>query len=194
MKKICFFLFFIFSFSRVCFAVTLLVEQEALKVTFPEEGLKITEKKITLSWEQLQEVKKSLGGNLTHFSKNKEAQQINNQKEFIFYLAEKDASLIGVALILEEPGAWGPIRFMVRVSPTSKVENVLVMKYSEIRGRPISSKDFLSQFIGKTLKAPLKIGVDVDGVSGATISSEGVSFTVKKALVMCDLLIFKKGD
>ncbi len=192
MKKICFFLFFIFSFTRVCFGITLLVEPEALKAVFPEEGVKITEKKITLSWEQLNAAKKSLGGRLTHSSANKEDQQINSQKEFIFYLAEKDASLIGVALILDEPGAWGPIRFMIRISPTFKVENVLVMKYLEIRGRPISSKDFLSQFIGKTLNDPLKLGRDIDGVSGATISSEGVIFVVKKALILCDLLIFKK--
>ncbi len=193
MRQICFFLFFLFLFTRTCLGITLLVEQEALKAVFPEEGVKITSKKITLSLEQLNAVKKGLGGKLTHFSESKKTEQVINQKEFIFYLAEKETGLIGVALILDEPGAWGPIRFMVRVSPTSSVENVVIMNYSEIRGRPISSKDFLSQFTGKTLKDSLKIGRDIDGVSGASISSEGASFAVKKALIMCDLLIFKKG-
>lgn len=193
MKKICLFSFFLLLSARICFGITLLVEQEALKAVFPEEGVKITSKKIILTLEQLNAVKKGLGGKLTHFSESKKNKQFINPKEFIFYLAEKETKLIGVALILDEPGAWGPIRFMVRVSPASSVENVVIMNYSEIRGRPISSKDFLSQFIGKTLKDSLKIGGDIDGVSGATISSEGVSFVVKKALVMCDLLIFKKS-
>lgn len=187
-------LLFLFSFARICFGITLLVEPEALKLVFPEEGVKVTSKKITLSLEQSNAVKKKLGGRLTHSSRNKEDQQISSQKEFVFYLAEKEASLIGAAVIIDEPGAWGPIRFMVKISSSSKVENVLVMSYSEIRGRPICSKDFLSQFIGKTLKDFIKIGRDIDGVSGATISSEGASFAVKKALVICDLLIFNKGS
>ncbi len=187
------FFFCFLLFTKACFGITLLVEPEALKLVFPEEGVKITSKKVTLSSEELNEVKKSLGGKLTHSSKSKEGQKICSQKEFIFYLAEKEAKLIGVAFILDEPGAWGPIRFIIRISPASTVENILVMNYSEIRGRPISSKDFLSQFIGKTLRDALKIGSDIDGVSGATISSEGASFVVKKALVMYDLLIAKKG-
>jgi len=58
------------------------------------------------------------------------------------------------------------------------------MSYVEQRGRPISTRRFLSQFIGKTSKNPIQVGKDVDAVSGATISSRASAFAVKKVIAL----------
>jgi hypothetical protein len=58
------------------------------------------------------------------------------------------------------------------------------MSYQEKRGRPIARLSFLRQYRGKTSKSRLKVGKDITGVSGATISSISATFAVKKAIVL----------
>jgi Na+-translocating ferredoxin:NAD+ oxidoreductase RnfG subunit len=83
-----------------------------------------------------------------------------------------------------QPGKWGPVHYIVALDLAGKVTDMAVMSYVEQRGRPISTKRFLSQFIGKTSKSALSVGKDVDAVSGATISSRATAFAVKKVIAL----------
>jgi Na+-translocating ferredoxin:NAD+ oxidoreductase RnfG subunit len=111
----------------------------------------------------------------------------------------KDGKKTGVALIEVQPGKWGPVKYIVALDLTGKVTNLAVMSYVEQRGRPIATRRFLGQFVGKTGKNAITIGKDIDAVSGATISSRATAFAVKKVVVLYDTFFLagaeeKKGE
>ncbi len=181
----------VFLLVKVCFAITLLLEDEALQRLFPDAG-EITKQTITASEEQISVIKKALGGDLIYKVRGKESLAIEAQRDFVFHYAKKENKLEGVAIILDEPGKWGPIKFIIRLSPQGEIEDVLVMKYTETRGRPIASRNFLKQFFGKKINDPLQLDKDIQGISGATISSHAACFTMKKAMVLYKELILDK--
>lgn len=92
---------------------------------------------------------------------------------------EKD---LGYAVITEERGRFKPITFLVKVKPDFKVEMVLVMVYRESRGDGVKRQRFLKQFRQKDTTSHLRLNRDIVGVSGATMSSRGVTAGVKRVL------------
>ncbi|MDD5465284.1 MAG: FMN-binding protein [Candidatus Omnitrophica bacterium] len=190
LKKILLIIFFLLICADLCFAITLLTEQEALDRLLPHAyGTEITTQKITASQKQLDMIKKELGGRLVYEIRDRAAKELNQQKEFIFYFAKDQNGTIGIALILDEPGKWGPIKFIIYLGPKGEIHSTAVMKYSETRGRPVASGSFLRQFSGKTLNDPLNLDQDIQGISGATISSHAACFTMKKAMVLYKILV-----
>jgi len=174
-----------------CFAITLLTEQEALDRLLPQADA-ITTQKIAASKEQLEIIKRQLGGNLVYEINSQNAKELNQQREFTFYFARKQNQLINVALILDEPGKWGPIKFIICLGPKGEIQDTAVMKYTETRGRSLASGNFLRQFSGKTLEDRVSLGDDIVGISGATISSHAACFAMKKAMVLYKILLLNK--
>jgi Na+-translocating ferredoxin:NAD+ oxidoreductase RnfG subunit len=91
-------------------------------------------------------------------------------------------------------GKEQPITFMVAVSPEGAVQAVEVLAYRESQGSEIRSKRFMRQFTGKTLAAPLKLGRDIDSISGASLSSRSTAYAVKKALALVDVVYRGEGQ
>jgi Na+-translocating ferredoxin:NAD+ oxidoreductase RnfG subunit len=182
-----------FSVISQCFAITLLLKEEALKRVFPDAD-QITAQKISASKQQMQLIHKELGGKLVHILRGRQARQLNKQNEFVFYFGKKEGKTTGVAIILDEPGKWGLIRFIIRLSREGSIEAVAVMKYKEIRGRPIASQRFLKQFIGKTLADPIRLRRDIRAISGATISSRAACFTIRKAMLLYRQLVLNRNS
>lgn len=181
----------IFFYVKTSPAVTLLIEEEALARIFPAVE-KITQEKVTATEEQAGEIKKALGGSMVYKMRGPEASKIDSQRDFVFYYGRNADKLEGAALMLDEPGKWGPVKFIIRLSPSGDIQDAAVMKYSETRGRPIASRNFLKQFFGRTLNDRLELGKDIYGVSGATISSHAACFAVKKAMVLYKILVLKE--
>jgi Na+-translocating ferredoxin:NAD+ oxidoreductase RnfG subunit len=73
---------------------------------------------------------------------------------------------------------------MIHITPQLRVGNLVVMIYRERIGRNIRKRRFITQFIGKTKEDPLMINQDIDGITGATISSWSVATASKKALLL----------
>ncbi len=181
-----------FIFVPESFAITLLVKDEALRKLFPEA--QIIEEKITADSAQISQIRNLLGGRLVHIKarNNQAAELIDQQKEFVFYRAIKDGKDVGAAIILDEPGKWGNVKFIISLSLDASINSMAVMEYKEIRGRPIASSSFMSQFKRKTIKDKITFGVDIVGITGATVSSEASCFTAKKAIVLYSELFMKK--
>ncbi|MEK9657089.1 MAG: FMN-binding protein [bacterium] len=93
---------------------------------------------------------------------------------------------LGSALILHEKGKYEPITFMVHISPEKRVSNVILMIYREKVGAEVRKKRFLRQFFGKHASSSIVVDQDIDGISGATISSWALAAGVKKALILSD--------
>ena len=108
---------------------------------------------------------------------------------YVFYIASTGGHIDGYAIIDEELGQTEPITFGVKLSPDGVVERADVLIYREPRGDEVRSRRFLDQMRGKTVQKPCRAGVDIDAVSGATISSHSLANGVRRALVLFDELV-----
>jgi len=173
--------------SGTCFAMRLLSQEEALKKVFGPDVQIVTENK-ELTEPALSKAKERLDGNLVFYQKGSKSREVEAKTNFDFWFALKDGKKTGVAIIDDEPGKWGPVEFIIVLDLQGAVTKVEVMSYEEKRGQPIARNSFMSQFQGKTSKSPLKLYKDINGVSGATISSNCAVFAVKKAIILYETL------
>lgn len=112
----------------------------------------------------------------------------------IFYIGKTGDSVDGYALIDNEMGKHAPITFAVRLDRDLKVREVTVMVYREEIGFQVRYSTFLNQFKGKTLADPIRLGRDIDAVSGATISSRSLAIGVKRTLWLAEHLLKPNPD
>jgi FAD:protein FMN transferase len=170
--------------AGISHAVVLLTKEQALKQVFPDVD-QVTTETITLSAAEIAKIKGRLGGQLVHFQAGSQSEKVNENVNYTFYIGIKNNKQTGIAVIEEQPGKWGPVDFIIALSPNpGKVQNMAVMAYQEKRGRPIARNNFLDQFTGKGSSDPIALNKDIRAISGATISSECTCFAVKKVMAL----------
>jgi hypothetical protein len=95
------------------------------------------------------------------------------------------AKLIGFAcwtvdVAPADEGYNGPIYMLAGMDMSGILTGVIVVSDSEPYGnRTVDRPEFAAQFKGKSIRAPFKVGGDVDAVSGATITLEGATRAIK---------------
>lgn len=104
------------------------------------------------------------------------------------YDVSLDSKKLGYAVIIDELGKHKPITLLIQVSSDKTIERISVLKYRESIGGQIKRRRFLNQFKSKSLNDTLLINQDIDGISGATISSWSVANAAKKALLLIQFL------
>ncbi|MFZ5863935.1 MAG: FAD:protein FMN transferase [Nitrospirota bacterium] len=154
--------------------VVYLSREEALRSLMPEAEA-VREETVSLSEAQRDRVAALINGRMS-------------EAEVTFWIGEQVGRVTGYATVLNVIGKEQPITFMVAVAPEGTIRGVHVMTYRESQGSEIRSKRFLEQFTGKTLAAPLKLGRDVHGISGATLSSRSTAAAVKRALALTSVV------
>ncbi len=179
------------SFIGISYAQRFLNKQEAFNKVFGP-GVEIVTENKELIEPKLSEARKRLGGSLDFIQKGKNIEVKKEETKFDFYFALKDGKKNAVALITSEPGKWGPIEFIVVLDLQGAVTKIEVMNYEEKRGRPIAGVNYLKQYFGKNGRSALEVGKDINGISGATISSRCATFIVKKAIVLYEELYLKQ--
>jgi len=194
-KKMSITSFLLLCFSMIlaagCFAFVVLEKEEALKeVFFPGAVIEVETKE--LSGETLANIKEKLGGSLEIQQEGSESAPVEAATKIDFYFAKKDGKRLGVAIIDQQPGRWGPVTFIMSMDLKGTVKAVRVMGYEEIRGRPIAQRSYMNQYRGKNVNSTLTVGKDIIGISGATISSRAATFSVKKGLVIYNEVYLKK--
>lgn len=114
------------------------------------------------------------------------------------YEVQVGGAAAGYAIKVSASGSQGAIEMMVGVDSEGAVTGVAVVKHSETSG--IGTKvaenqltaagvGVLSQFEGKSAAdGTLAVGVNVDAISGATVSSRGVTGGVNAALAVAAVL------
>lgn len=177
--------------ANAAFAMELLTKEQALKQIFPDAD-KVVEEKQSLTADVESKIKNRLGSELVFRSKGSKSKEVTEKKEYTFYFGIKNGKKVGAAVIEEEPGKWGLVKFIVGLDMNGKVKDLAVMSSSEKRGRPIAMRSFLGQFIGKGSSDPITVRKDIRGVTGATISSECSAFTVRKIIILYEELYLKK--
>ncbi|MFN3532871.1 MAG: FAD:protein FMN transferase [Candidatus Brocadia sp.] len=149
---------------------TYLTEEQALALVFPDCEEIVTDEFIMTS-EEKNNLEKLLARRLY-------------EDGFRVYIGKKKGVVQGYAIITEEIGKFHPFTFIVGVNPNGKINNVAVLVYRESRGGEIARKRFLYQFIGKSLKNPIRINKDIINITGATMSVQYMCAGVKKVLAV----------
>ena len=109
------------------------------------------------------------------------------------YEAQAGGSVIGYALKIVASGSQGNIEMVVGVDSEGAVTGVSIVKNSETSGigsKVMSNENgVLDQFIGKSAAdGTLSVGKNVDAISGATVSSRGVTTGVNAALAVAGVM------
>ncbi|MFQ5862085.1 MAG: FAD:protein FMN transferase [Candidatus Brocadiales bacterium] len=108
------------------------------------------------------------------------------EQGFEVFIGKKSGEIQGYAIITEEIGKFHPFTFIVAVRPNGKIEDLAVLVYRESRGGEVARKRFLHQFIGKSVRSPIRINRDIINVTGATMSVVMMCTGVKKVLAVVD--------
>ncbi len=172
------------------FAIRLLTKEEAIKGVFGPGAVVVVETK-QLKESHLAKVTERMGGSLVSAQKGSKSSEVAAKTSYDFIFSMKDGKKDKVAIIDEEPGKWGPVEFIVAMDLKGAITRVDVLSYQEKRGQPIARHSFMSQFEGKSSKDKIMVNKDINGVSGATISSNCATFAVRKAIALYEELYLK---
>lgn len=113
------------------------------------------------------------------------------------FKVEKNGKVSAYAIMVSPRGYGGPMTLMVGIDSDGEVTGVKVLEQKETPGlgdKVTGSKQFLSQFIGKSPEDPVEIKKDIEAVSGATISSKGVTTGIKEALKAFSIISPGEGN
>ena len=149
----------------------------ALRVIFPAAS-SVDKKQLSLSQEQIRSVEAS--AQITFA-------QAHSEKVSV-YIIKQGVAVLGYAFEDIVIGKWGPIHYLAGLDAKGVVLQVVILDYKEIRGRPIAKKRFLKQYKGKTVSDEIMLHADIDGITGATISSRSLTDGVRKILHVYNLI------
>ena len=102
----------------------------------------------------------------------------------LFVGRDGSGELVGYAATATAPGYGGPIDVLVGVDPDGIVTGVEIVAQRESPGffRLVNKSDLVAEYAGRAVTDPLRLGDDLDAVTGATVSAEGVSSAVRLAV------------
>ncbi len=160
-------------------AVVYLTEEEALKKMFPDAD-RFDTKEIVLTADQQLHAEQIAGKRF-------------NDSRFRYNIAAKGEGVMGYAFPIEMIGKERPITFLIGIAPDGSIFGVEVLVYRESQGSEIRYPRFMAQFLGKKKEDPLRMGQDIQSISGATLSSRGATYAVRKALALFDVITSNPG-
>ncbi|TAK01563.1 MAG: FMN-binding protein [Candidatus Manganitrophaceae bacterium] len=161
-------------------AVVYLTEEEALRKMMPEAD-RFDPHPVDLSADQLAEAQKLAG-------------RAFREDDYRFWVGRKGEEAVGYAALLEVVGKERPITFLIGIRPDGEIRGVEVLVYRESRGSEIRNPRFMAQFVKKKIDNPLRLGDDVESISGATLSSRAATYAVRKALAIFEVVFKKRAD
>jgi Na+-translocating ferredoxin:NAD+ oxidoreductase RnfG subunit len=94
----------------------------------------------------------------------------------------RDGALLGFAQVRNVKGKEQPITYLVAIDSADALKDIDILVYREAYGGEVAYEPWRKQFRGKTSSAPLAVGKDIRNISGATISSNAVTRSVRRAL------------
>jgi electron transport complex protein RnfG len=111
------------------------------------------------------------------------------------YKVTVSGELVGFCVSVSPSGFGGNIDMIVGVDPEGRVVGVEITALSETPGlgSKVGEASFLERYRGKS--GTIVLGVDVDAISGATISSRSVTDGVNRALfALGEMELIERGE
>ena len=152
-------------------------QQEALDLAFPDADRIETDTRV-LSAEQVEAVEKSARSKL-------------DSRIAKFYAAWKDDQVLGYAFIDVHTVRTLPEAFMVVLEPDGTTRSVRVLAFHEPLDY-LPTERWYEQFEARSLSDPLRLGRDIHGIVGATLSARAVTQSVRRVLALFRVLVL--GD
>jgi hypothetical protein len=92
--------------------------------------------------------------------------------------------VVGYAAAADATGYGGPIYLLVGVDPLGEIQAIQIIEQRETPGfySLLKGQRFFQQFLGKSVDQPLVLGQNVDSVSGASVSSSGVTLAIQRSI------------
>ena len=110
----------------------------------------------------------------------------------LFIGRDSAGNLVGYAGVGRGAGYGGPLEVLVGVDPAGNLLAVEMVAQRETPGffRLVRNSPLFASYAEQTINDPLRLGEDLDSISGATMSAEGVANAVRNAvrLVAADAL------
>lgn len=99
------------------------------------------------------------------------------------YKIYDDEKFKGFAYVGIAPSKERDFDYLLIFDSDLEITEAKVLAYRESHGREITTKRWLQQFVGKSPdSSKMKLGKDIDAISGATISARSMTIAVNKAL------------
>jgi len=97
--------------------------------------------------------------------------------------AQSESETVGYVAIRSAPGYAGPVTVSVGLDPNGTIVNAVLVRQTESPAffRKVVDKGLPGRFKGKGCSDPFEIGVDVDSVTGATVTLTALTEAVHEA-------------
>ena len=123
----------------------------------------------------------------------KKIQNTTKQKFFrpelnLWTILSKDSTSY-YAILDNVKGKSLPITFLTIFNDSSEVHHTAIIKYREAFGGEVSSKKWLNQFTAYTDSSNYKVGRDISGISGATLSVHSITKGIHKLTLLIHEII-----
>lgn len=107
----------------------------------------------------------------------------------IWQALDKTGKLLGVVMSDKVIGKHEFITYAVGITNEAKATAPFILDYRESYGQQVERDEWRHQFMGKTRHDTLKVGKDIDNISGATLSCVNITNGIKRLLVSYDIAI-----
>jgi len=89
-------------------------------------------------------------------------------------------------------GKFQLINYAVAFGTDGAIRDMEILSYREEHGGEVRTRAWRKQFEGKTGAAPLQLGMDIQGISGATMSCSHVTEGVKRIATYVQMVLARK--
>jgi Na+-translocating ferredoxin:NAD+ oxidoreductase RnfG subunit len=93
-------------------------------------------------------------------------------------------TLLGSFIVDEVIGKHELITYAVAIDPQGIVRGIEILEYRETRGGEVRDPRWRAQFVGKGARDALRLGEDIQNLSGATLSSRHITDGVRRLVVL----------
>uniref|UniRef100_A0A7V3ZVF2 FMN-binding protein n=1 Tax=candidate division WOR-3 bacterium TaxID=2052148 RepID=A0A7V3ZVF2_UNCW3 len=111
-----------------------------------------------------------------------------DETEFTFYQIFANKKRIGTVLTHTEKGEYGAIEVVIGLDTLRKVIKVLIQRDREIKSKELRSENFLKQFEERSFKDTIEVNKTIKPIKGAEKASKAIAFSVKKMLIVYEVL------
>ena len=159
----------IYAVAPQCIAAKYMNVEQAQASIFPFADEYVA-KPVQLTREQLEEIDKLSG------IAGRTAPQV--------WQAMAKGKMIGWFFIDQVIGKHELITYALGLNADGSIRQLQVIEYLEVYGSQVRYPKWRDQFVGKTVKNPVRIDADIDNITGATLSSRHLTDGIRRLLFL----------
>ncbi|WP_035053448.1 FMN-binding protein [Andreprevotia chitinilytica] len=108
---------------------------------------------------------------------------------WVVWQAKKGDTVLGYVVTDAVLGKFELISYAVALNTDATIRSVEILAYRESHGFEVRNQAWRNQFVGKSAKAPLRIGDDIANISGATLSCTHLTDGVRRIATWAQLAL-----